>query len=316
MTSRLLPNSAIARRVWSAAENFWPRSLTLPSPDPLGRHLTGSRRYLAGRRCDPCGESSLASEAFPEALGFKNGDTSVHTARTMMLAELGEIFSAVPAEGSREDYWRAAIEDNVLGKPSMVTRRSTVKHLAELYGLTPAEPLFRNLRRLWPQAGLGRPMLALLCACARDPLLRLTAPNALKAKEGATIPRAQVEEVIATGAPGRFSPKTIRSVAQATSSTWTQSGHFTGRAKKVRSRPRVTREAVAYALFLGHLCGLRGPALFTSFWASLLDRRPEEVLTLAEEASAAGLLTLKQAGPVVEVGFPGWLTPEEEALLR
>ncbi|HQN09731.1 MAG TPA: hypothetical protein PK569_19375, partial [Thermoanaerobaculia bacterium] len=118
------------------------------------------------------------------------------------------------------------------------------------------------------------------------------------------------------GAPGRFSPKTIRSVAQATSSTWTQSGHFTGRAKKVRSRPRVTREAVAYALFLGYLCGLRGPALFTSFWASLLDRRPEEALTLAEEASAAGLLSLKQAGPVVDVQFPGWLTHEEEALLR
>ena len=258
----------------------------------------------------------MVSEVFPEALGFKNGDTSVHTARTMMLAELAALFSVVPAESVRDDYFRAAIDDNLLGKRSMVTRRSSVKHLAELYGLTPAEPLFRNLRRLWPQSGLGRPMLALLCACARDPLLRLTAPNALKAREGTTIPRAQVEEVIATGAPGRFSPKTTRSVAQATSSTWTQSGHFTGRAKKVRSRPRVTREAVAYALFLGHLCGLRGPALFTSFWASLLDRRPEEILTLAEEASAAGLLTLKQAGPVVEVGFPGWLTPEEEALLR
>ena len=258
----------------------------------------------------------MASEAFPEALGFKNGDTSVHTARTMMLAELTALLAAVPADGSPGDYARAAIDENVLGKRSLVTRRSTLKHLTALYGFTPLMPLFRNFRRLWPQAGLGRPMLALLCACGRDPLLRLTAPNALKAKEGAVIPRAQVEEVIATGAPGRFSPKTIRSVAQATSSTWTQSGHFTGRAKKLRSRPRVTREVAAYALFLGYLCGLRGPALFTSFWASLLDRRPEEVLTLAEEASAAGLLTLKQAGPVVEVGFPGWLTPEEEALLR
>ena len=258
----------------------------------------------------------MAAEVFPEALGFKNGDTSVHTARTMMLAELTTLFSVVPAEGAREDYFRAAIEDNALGKKSMVTRRSTVKHLAELYALTPAEPLFRNLRRLWPQAGLGRPALALLCASARDPLLRLTAPNVLKAKEGATIARGDVEQVIATLAHGRFSPKTIRSVAQSTSSTWTQAGHLTGRAKKVRSRPRVTREAVAYALFLGYLCGLRGPALFTTFWASLLDRRPEEILTLAEEASAAGLLSLRQAGPVVDVWFPGWLTPEEEALLH
>ena len=251
-----------------------------------------------------------------ERLGFSYERGGVHTARTMMLAELTTLFSVVPAEGAREDYFRAAIEDNALGKKSMVTRRSTVKHLAELYALTPAEPLFRNLRRLWPQAGLGRPALALLCASARDPLLRLTAPNVLKAKEGATIARGDVEQVIATLAHGRFSPKTIRSVAQSTSSTWTQAGHLTGRAKKVRSRPRVTREAVAYALFLGYLCGLRGPALFTSFWASLLDRRPEEILTLAEEASAAGILSLKQAGPGVDVHFPGWLTPEEEALLH
>ncbi len=258
----------------------------------------------------------MAADDFPEALGFKNGDTSVHTARTMMLAELAALFSAVPPDGSPDAYARAAIDDNVLGKRSLVTRRSTLKHLTALYGFTPRLPLFRTLRRLWPQAGLGRPVLALLCAAARDPLLRLTAPNVLKAKEGATIDRGDVEQVIATLAHGRFSPKTIRSVAQSTSSTWTQAGHLTGRAKKVRSRPRVTREAVAYALFLGYLCGLRGPALFTSFWASLLDRRPEEILTLAEEASAAGLLTLKQAGSVVDVQFPGWLTPEEEALLH
>jgi hypothetical protein len=82
----------------------------------------------------------------------------------------------------------------------------------------------------------------------------------LRVKEGVTIPRGQVEEVIGTGARGRFSPKTIRSVAQATSSTWTQSGHFTGLAKKLRSRPRITREAAAYAHnFLGYLCGWGAP---------------------------------------------------------
>lgn len=258
----------------------------------------------------------MTRDVLPTAFGFRSGDASVHTARTMMLAELSALFAAVPSDGSPDDYARAAVDDNVLGKRSLVTRRSTLKHLTALYGFTPRMPLFRNLRRLWPQAGLGRPVLALLCAAARDPLLRLTASNVLKSKEGATIARGDVEHVIATLAHGRFSPKTIRSVAQSTSSTWTQAGHFTGKAKKVRSRPRVTREAVAYALFLGYLCGLRGPALFTSFWASLLDRRPEEILTLAEEASSAGLLSLKQAGPVVDVHFPGWLTPEEEALLR
>lgn len=257
----------------------------------------------------------MTREVLPAALGFRSGDSSVHTARTMMLAELTALFSAVPSTGSPGDYWRAATEDNVLGKKSLVTRRSTARHLTALYALTPSVPLFRNLRRLWDHAGAGRPMLALLCAAARDPLLRLTAPNALRAKPGATIPRSQVEEVISTAAPGRFSPKTIRSVAQSTSSTWTQSGHFTGKVTKLRSRPRVTREAAAYALFLGYLCGARGATLFTTTWAELLDRRPEEILSLAEEAAAAGLLSLKQAGPVIDVRFPGWLTPEEETTL-
>jgi len=113
----------------------------------------------------------------------------------------------------------------------------------------------------------------------------------------------------------RFSAATRKSVAQNTSSTWTQSGHLSGRATKIRHRPRVTREAAAYALFLGYLCGARGAALFSTTWAGLLDRRPEEILSLAEEAAAAGLLSLKQAGPVIDVRFPGWLTPEEETTL-
>jgi hypothetical protein len=40
------------------------------------------------------------------------------------------------------------------------------------------------------------------------------------------------------------------------------------------------------------------------------------VLLLAAAASRQGILHMLQAGDVVEVRFPGWLTPEEEAVIR
>jgi hypothetical protein len=128
--------------------------------------------------------------------------------------------------------------------------------------------------------------------------------------------KVQLDEALAAMIPGRFNDSTRNKVARNAASSWTQSGHLSGRAKKTRSRPRVSRESVAYALFLGFLCGLRGPALFSSFWASLLDRTPEELFPLAADASAAGLLNLKRAGTIIDVTFPGWLTPSEEESLH
>ncbi|MBK9374877.1 MAG: hypothetical protein IPN03_14400 [Holophagales bacterium] len=258
----------------------------------------------------------MTADDLPEAFGFRTGDRGTHSSRTMMLAELAAALSAVPVDATNVDYRRAIAEENVLGKKSAATRRLTAQRLSELYALSSDVPLFRNLRRLWPTAGSSRPVLALLCASARDPLVRLVAPAVLRVREGAPLSKDDLDAALASAIPGRFNDSIRNKIARNAASSFTQAGHISGRAKKARSRPRVTREAAAYALFLGYLCGLRGPALFTTFWASLLDRRPEEILTLAEEASAAGLLSLKQAGPVVDVQFPGWLTPEEETLLH
>ena len=232
-----------------------------------------------------------------------------------MLAELTTLLGTVPADATNADYRRAVAVDNVLGKKSAATRRLTAQRLSELYALSPGVPLFRNLRRLWPQAGAGRPVVALLCAAARDPLVRMLAPTVLRVHPGDPVSKTELDEALATAIPRRFNDSIRNKIARNAASSFTQSGHISGRTKKTRSRPPVGREALAYALFLGYLCGVRGPALFTTTWADLLDRRPEELLALAEGASAAGLLALKKAGPVVDVRFPGWLTPEEEAIL-
>ncbi len=79
-----------------------------------------------------------------------------------------------------------------------------------------------------------------------------------------------------------------------------------------RGRPVVTPAAVTFALLLGYLCGLRGKMLLDTAWTRMLDRTPPEIADLAAEASRQGWMNYKAAGSVVEITFPGLLTPHEE----
>src|SRR5437879_5419839 len=108
----------------------------------------------------------------PESLGFREGAASVHTSRTMMLDELSLLMEQIEADAPVDDYRRAVVEENIVGKPTQTTRQRTVKRLEELYALDPACPVFRLLRHFWAAYKDGRPMLAFLAAAARDPLLR------------------------------------------------------------------------------------------------------------------------------------------------
>ena len=114
--------------------------------------------------------SSRADQAAYDA-GFRFGHVGTHTTRTMMAVELGTAFAVVPDTASRADYSAAIIDQNCLAKPTLATRRATNQRLGELYALDPTVPLFRVIRRLWGIDTAGRPLLALLCAIARDPLL-------------------------------------------------------------------------------------------------------------------------------------------------
>ena len=64
------------------------------------------------------------AEHMPESLGFKAGNMSVHTKRTMMLNDLALALERVPKGGTPADYFGAILEDNVLGKPTRSTRES------------------------------------------------------------------------------------------------------------------------------------------------------------------------------------------------
>ncbi len=252
-----------------------------------------------------------------ERFGFSYERGGVHTARTMMLAELRSLLSYVDeARTAKTGYLEAIQTANCLGKRSGKTRTLTYRHLADLYALDPDILVFRALRFFWPRDVDGQPLLAALCAYSRDSILRATAPFVLGFQEGATVTRESMEEFIDAQEPGRFSKATLKSTAQNINSSWTQSGHLAGRVRKVRARAVATPGAASLALLLGYVSGLRGESLLKSDFTRTLDCSFEMTIELAEDASRRGWISLKRVGQVVEVLFPNLITAQEMEWLR
>ncbi len=82
------------------------------------------------------------SEQMPVSLGFKSGNTSVHTKRTMMLNDLALALERVPFGGCPADYFDLILNENILGKPTRSTREASAKILTSLYGFDPGFAVF------------------------------------------------------------------------------------------------------------------------------------------------------------------------------
>lgn len=252
-----------------------------------------------------------------EKFGFTFDKGGAHIARTMMFDELATLLSVVDSDSpSRADFASAIEEHNCLGKRSGKARQLTTRHLASLYGLDSSVTLFRLLLYFWRRDAEGRPLLALLVAYSRDAVLRLSASLVMGSAEGTAIPREATEEYIDKDDPGRFSPATLKSVAQNINGTWTKSGHLSGHVKKMRTKAKATPGAVALALVLGYLSGARGEGLLVTEYMKLLDCSKDRAIELAEDASRRGWIIFKRIGDVIEVLFPALLTAQEMEWLR
>jgi len=174
---------------------------------------------------DPVAPRTREDEVRLRELGFRWGDKGTHTSRTIMLGELGLAMDTCSPTATRNDYLTAILEDNCLGKRTAATRKLSSQRLTELYGLDPAVPLFQVLRRFWIADRSGRPLLALLLALARDPLLRASALPILRMRPGEELARQQVTEAIGYPVEGRLSESTLDKVVRNTSSSWTQSAY-------------------------------------------------------------------------------------------
>ena len=248
----------------------------------------------------------------PESLGFREGTSSVHTSRTMMLGELSLVLEHVGPKATADEYLAAVVEQNVLGKPTQTTRKRTAQRLVELYALDQTCPVFRLLRHFWTADDAARPLLAYLAAASRDPLLRESTPFIVAILVGTAVTPIQISLHLSEKYPKRFQASTALATAQRLASSWTQAGYLIGKVNKTRTRPVVTTVAVSFAMILGYLCGLRGKMLLDTAWTRMLDRSPAEIASLATEASRQGWMNYKAAGSVVEISFPGLLTPKEE----
>jgi hypothetical protein len=235
-------------------------------------------------------------------LGFRLGEKGTHSSRTVMLADLTAALVAVPASGTRNDYAQAVVEGNCLRKATTATRRLSLQRLCELYSLDSDVPIFRVMRQLWDGES-SKQLLALLVALARDPLLMATAAVILPLAPGQEMPRKSMAMGLRAAVGERMSDPTLDKVIRNAASSWSQSGHLSGRTFKVRRKVQPTPRTIALALYLGVGAGFHGEDLLTCGWIKALDCSPSRALDLAVEAKRLGLLDLRVAGDVFDLGL-------------
>jgi len=245
-------------------------------------------------------------------LGFSKTSTGGHSARSMMFLEMHALVRAMPLSVIKDDFTQAIIEENVLEKPTLSSRKKSFRHLMELYGLDPSKAVFRVLWELGHADLDSLPQLCLICAYARDPQLRHSFELVRSLRLGEVLARSAMEQHLENGFPGRFSSAMKKSMAQNVNTSWTFGGHLAGRVKKIRRLPESRPISASYAMFVGYLVGLRGERLLDSTFAALVAPSRSQLQTALALASARGLLSLKQAAGIVEFDFSNLLTPAEQ----
>jgi hypothetical protein len=145
-----------------------------------------------------------------------------------------------------------------------------------------------------------------MCAAARDPLVRCAVELVHDAGMGSELGSHDFAKAVQAAFPDRFSAGVRDRIGRNLASTWTQSGHLVARGKtsaKVRARVSASPMAATYALYLGHLGGLAGPALLEGTWPDILDADPALMRAMAETAARGSWLELAASGGMLQLGF-------------
>jgi hypothetical protein len=179
----------------------------------------------------------------------------------------------------------------------------SAQRLSELYALDPDVPLFRIMRALWRLDDRGQPLLALLVAIARDPLLAATAPSVVPLRSGDEFARGPMRQALHEAVGDRLSDETLDKVARNAASSWSQAGLLTGRTFKFRQQAQPTFTAVALALLLAYTSGSRSEALLDSDWLKAIDCQPSQARIFAIEAKRHGLMEFHMVGNVIDIDF-------------
>ena len=236
------------------------------------------------------------------SMGFVSGRTGPHLARSLMHEELYECINYLKAHPGIS-YREAVIDENCLNKDTMKNRVLTAKHLSLMYGMEEDSPIPKGLRYFMTYADGNYTLLALLCALARDPLLRYSASFIFSYKYGEHVARVELEQYIDKMERGRYSPAMLKSLSQNLNGSWTFSGYLKGKRDKVRSKVSANAAAVSYAAYLSTLRGNSGFSVLTDDFMKVLECREDEAIAKLREASSMGIITLNKIGDVMEIAF-------------
>lgn len=220
---------------------------------------------------------------------------------TIGVPHLVELFAALPATSSAQDYRHVVVEQNFLGRPTVNGRVRTFRHLRELYILDPNEPLFQALRICWSDNPAAGPVLAALLAFSRDEILRASWPAIRDATPGDRVSSHDLTRAASEKFGDTLSASTLGKIGRNTGASWTQSGHLVGRAQKVRRSVDASGAAVAFAVLLGYVAGERGAYLLRTPWFDLLDVPDQDRLEAVRVAHSRGLITVRSTGGMLEI---------------
>lgn len=232
------------------------------------------------------------------------------TSRSISVESLESVLAGCSPVADFATYQEAAMERNLLGKQTYEGRKRAFRGLAELYLMDPRRILFRALRDLWLEGESSHALLAGLCAFARDSTFQASGAAVLSAQRGDVVTTDQIASVLSQKFPMTYNEASLQKLARNTASSWLQVGHLVGRSAKTRAPIVATPPAMAYAMLLGHLQGLRGDSLLTSEWTRFLDLDLASAKDLAEAASRSRYVEYKSGGGVIEVGFNHLLRSE------
>lgn len=203
-----------------------------------------------------------------------------------------------------DDSFLKSFENNVIGKKSADGIKKTSNYLKLLYSFDNQSNQFKAFKYFWKIAETEeKPLITLLYAIGNDYLLEESISVVADTKLGDKVLIEKMEQNIETYYPNRFSPKTLRSIAQNLASSWKQTGFITGRVKNIRTQPKITSNVVAFAFFLAFLDGDRGDFILSGKWVKSLFLNERKVRELAIEASLRDLLQYQYAGNITSISF-------------
>ena len=233
-------------------------------------------------------------------LGFVFEPAAIHNKRTISIPDVELLFQLTTPALTYGKIRELVVEDNILAKHTHSARQGILRSLREFYGLDPNLVLYSSLRFFWQYADYDRPLLALLCAAARDPILQQSSNIILPWPKNTPLPKTTLEKYLQGKHLQIYSPNVQARMVRNIMASWKQAGHLTGYRSKIRTQAMPGPASTAYA-FIGLPERLREIARLNPS-GSTFDASTAQIHNYAFAAAKRGWLD--KHGGIVDISFP------------